>query len=104
DPTVTVFLVSLKAGGVALNLTEASRVFVLDPWFNPAVEDQAFDRIHRLGQHRPITITRLIIANSIESRILELQGKKKLLFDSTIGQDLESLSRITRQEMEFLFQ
>ncbi|KAJ3015855.1 UNVERIFIED_CONTAM: DNA repair protein rad16 [Siphonaria sp. JEL0065] len=58
DPNVTIFLVSLKAGGVALNLTEASRVFILDPWWNPAVEDQAFDRIHRLGQHRPIRITR----------------------------------------------
>ncbi|RKO93595.1 SNF2 family N-terminal domain-containing protein, partial [Blyttiomyces helicus] len=57
DPNVTVFLVSLKAGGVALNLTEASRVFVCDPWWNPAVEDQAFDRIHRLGQYRPIKIT-----------------------------------------------
>ena len=58
DPTLTVFLISLKAGGVALNLTEASRIFVMDPWWNPAVEDQAMDRIHRLGQHRPIKITR----------------------------------------------
>jgi SNF2 family DNA or RNA helicase len=70
--------VSLKAGGVALNLTEASRVFVMDPWWNPAAEDQAFDRIHRIGQHRPIRITRMIIENSIESRILLLQEKKKV--------------------------
>ena len=58
DPKITVFLISLKAGGIALNLTEASRVFVMDPWWNPAVEDQAMDRIHRLGQFRPIKITR----------------------------------------------
>jgi DNA repair protein RAD16 len=70
--------VSLKAGGVALNLTEASRVYVMDPWWNPAAEDQAFDRIHRIGQHRPIRITRMIIENSIESRILLLQEKKKV--------------------------
>ena len=73
---VNVFLVSLKAGGVALNLTEASRVFILDPWWNPAVELQAMDRVHRIGQYRPITVTRLIIDNSIESKILELQKKK----------------------------
>ena len=54
NPGVSVFLVSLKAGGVALNLTEASRVYLMDPWWNPAVEVQAMDRIHRLGQHRPI--------------------------------------------------
>jgi len=65
---VKVFLISLKAGGIALNLTEASQVFILDPWWNGSVEDQAFDRIHRLGQHRPINITRLIIENSLESR------------------------------------
>ena len=76
NPGVTVFLVSLKAGGVALNLTEASRVYLMDPWWNPAVEVQAMDRIHRLGQHRPIVVKRMIIENSIESRIIELQNKK----------------------------
>eukprot|EP00124_Ichthyophonus_hoferi_P003978 Ihof_evm1s390 gene=Ihof_evmTU1s390 len=73
NPVITVFLVSLKAGGVALNLTEASRVFIMDPWWNPAVEDQAMDRIHRLGQYRPIEVIRIIVENSIESRIIELQ-------------------------------
>ncbi|KAI9331101.1 rad16p [Obelidium mucronatum] len=103
DPNVTIFLVSLKAGGVALNLTEASRVFILDPWWNPAVEDQAFDRIHRLGQHRPIRITRLIIENSIESRILQLQEKKKMLFQSTVGKDMDALAKLSEEDLAFLF-
>ena len=103
DPTVTVFLVSLKAGGVALNLTEASRVFIMDPWWNGSVEDQAFDRIHRLGQHRPIKITRMIIENSIESRILQLQEKKKALIDSTIGKDMAALSKLSEEDLQFLF-
>jgi DNA repair protein RAD16 len=103
DPQLNVFLISLKAGGVALNLTEASHVFICDPWWNPAVEDQAMDRIHRLGQHRPIRITRLIVENSIESRIVQLQQKKKMLFDSTIGKDAESLSKLTEEDLRFLF-
>ncbi|KAJ3011453.1 UNVERIFIED_CONTAM: DNA repair protein rad16 [Siphonaria sp. JEL0065] len=103
DPNVTIFLVSLKAGGVALNLTEASRVFILDPWWNPAVEDQAFDRIHRLGQHRPIRITRLIIENSIESRILQVQEKKKMLFQSTVGKDMDALAKLSEEDLSFLF-
>ncbi|KAH6589316.1 hypothetical protein BASA61_005646 [Batrachochytrium salamandrivorans] len=100
---VSVFLISLKAGGVALNLTEASRVFVLDPWWNPAAEDQAFDRIHRLGQHRPIKITRIIVENSIESRILMLQEKKKALFDSTVGGNLDALAKLSEEDLQFLF-
>lgn len=85
NPKVTVFLISLKAGGVALNLTEASHCFIMDPWWNPAVENQAVDRIHRLGQKRPIRVTRLVIENSIESRIVQLQDKKMLLFQSTFS-------------------
>ena len=80
DPEITVFLVSLKAGGVALNLTEASQVFIMDPWYNPAVEWQSGDRVHRIGQTRPVRITRLVIENSIESRIVELQAKKAQVF------------------------
>ncbi|KAJ9075847.1 DNA repair protein rad16 [Entomophthora muscae] len=99
----TVFLISLKAGGIALNLTEASRVFLCDPWWNPAVEDQAMDRIHRLGQRRPIKITRLVVENSIESRILQLQAKKHALFESTIGKDTTALARLTEEDLKFLF-
>ncbi|KAL0081124.1 SNF2 family N-terminal domain-containing protein [Phycomyces blakesleeanus] len=98
-PTVTVFLISLKAGGVALNLTEASRVFICDPWWNP----EAMDRIHRLGQHRPIKITRLIIENSIESRIVQLQEKKQALVESTIGNDNSALERLSVEDLRFLF-
>eukprot|EP00127_Corallochytrium_limacisporum_P005233 Clim_evm50s201 gene=Clim_evmTU50s201 len=104
DPNITVFLISLKAGGVALNLTEASRVYIMDPWWNPAVEDQAMDRIHRLGQHRSIVVKRMIIENSIESRIVELQEKKKLLFESTVGMDQNSLQRLSENDLRFLFQ
>ncbi|KAJ3177713.1 DNA repair protein rad16 [Geranomyces variabilis] len=114
DPAVTVFLVSLKAGGVALNLTEANRVYIMDPWWNPffscrafriyrATEDQAFDRIHRLGQVRPIKITRMIVSNSIESRILQLQEKKKMLFQSTVGKDMEALAKLSEEDLRFLF-
>lgn len=103
DPTVTVFLMSLKAGGVALNLTEASSVFVMDPWWNPAVENQAFDRIHRIGQNRPVTIKRLIIEDSIESKILQLQEKKHAMFASTVGRDQDALERLTKEDIRFLF-
>ncbi|KAI8889437.1 hypothetical protein K501DRAFT_170938, partial [Backusella circina FSU 941] len=99
-PTATIFLISLKAGGVALNLTEASRVFICDPWWNPAM-----DRIHRLGQHRPIRVTRLIIENSIESRIVQLQEKKSALVDSTVGKchNVEALDKLTVEDLRFLF-
>lgn len=73
-----VFLVSLKAGGVALNLCEASQVFILDPWWNPSVEWQSGDRVHRIGQYRPVKITRFCIEDSIEARIIELQEKRQI--------------------------
>ncbi|KAJ2008596.1 DNA repair protein rad16 [Coemansia thaxteri] len=102
-PEYTVFLVSLKAGGVALNLTEASHVYLADCWWNPSVEVQAMDRIHRMGQYRPIKVTRIIIDNSIESRIVALQVKKQHLVNSTIGRDSKSLDQLSAQDMQFLF-
>ncbi|OMJ14027.1 DNA repair protein RAD16 [Smittium culicis] len=75
----------------------------MDPWWNPAVEDQAMDRIHRLGQYRPIKTTRLIVQNSIEARIVEIQNRKRDLFMSTVGKDANALSRLTKEDMEFLF-
>ncbi|KAJ1801145.1 DNA repair protein rad16 [Coemansia sp. RSA 2399] len=102
-PEYTVFLVSLKAGGVALNLTEASHVYLADCWWNPSVEVQAMDRIHRMGQHRPIKVTRIIVENSIESRIVALQVKKQMLVDSTIGRDSKALDQLSQQDMQFLF-
>ncbi|WFC98418.1 DNA repair protein rad16 [Malassezia yamatoensis] len=103
NPGVTVFLVSLKAGGVALNLTEASRVYLMDPWWNPAVEVQAMDRIHRLGQHRPIVVKRMIIENSIESRIIELQNKKSAMIEAAIGNDESAMGRLSVDDLRFLF-
>lgn len=98
-----VFLVSLKAGGVALNLCEASQVFILDPWWNPSVEWQSGDRVHRIGQYRPVKITRFCIEDSIESRIIELQEKKANMINATINQDEGAISRLTPADLQFLF-
>jgi SNF2 family DNA or RNA helicase len=80
-----VFLLSLKAGGVGLNLTAADYVIHLDPWWNPAVEQQATDRAHRIGQTRPVTVYKLIVKGSIEEQILSLHGSKRELVDSVLG-------------------
>ncbi|KAF7297296.1 ATP-dependent helicase rhp16 [Mycena indigotica] len=100
---VTVFLVSLKAGGVALNLTEASRVYLMDSWWNPAVEFQAMDRIHRLGQKRPVKAIKLVVEDSIESRIVQLQEKKSAMVDATLSTDDQAMGRLTPQDLQFLF-
>jgi len=84
DPATRVFLISVKAGGLGLNLTAASRVFLLDPWWNPAIEDQAIDRVHRIGQTREVVVTRFIIRDSVEERILRLQDKKRQLADGAL--------------------
>ncbi|KAH9049200.1 SNF2 family N-terminal domain-containing protein [Lactarius deliciosus] len=100
---VTVFLVSLKAGGVALNLTEASRVYLMDSWWNPAVEFQAMDRIHRLGQRRPVQAIKLVVEDSIESRIVLLQEKKSAMVDATLSADDSAMGRLTPEDVSFLF-
>ena len=99
----TVFLLSLKAGGVALNLTEASRVYIMDPWWNGSTEVQAMDRIHRIGQHRPIHVKRLIIENSIEAKIIQLQQKKENMIGAALGDDDQALGRLTPADLAFLF-
>ncbi|KAK3359701.1 SNF2 family N-terminal domain-containing protein [Lasiosphaeria hispida] len=103
NPDVECFLVSLKAGGVALNLTEASRVFIVDPWWNPAAEWQSADRCHRIGQTRPCTITRLCIEDSVESRMVLLQEKKTNMINSTINSDDAAMDSLTPQDLQFLF-
>ena len=103
DPECRVFLISLKAGGVALNLTVASAVYIMDPWWNPAVEFQAMDRIHRLGQFKPIRVVRFVVQDTIEDRILRLQEKKRLVFESTVGGSNDALTRLTEADMRFLF-
>ncbi|XP_059661087.1 DNA repair protein RAD16 isoform X2 [Cornus florida] len=103
DPDCKIFLMSLKAGGVALNLTVASHVFLMDPWWNPAVERQAQDRIHRIGQYKPIRIVRFVIENTIEERMLKLQEKKELVFEGTVGGSSEALGKLTEADLRFLF-
>jgi superfamily II DNA or RNA helicase len=80
----SVFLISLKAGGVGLNLTAADLVFILDPWWNPAVEDQAADRAHRIGQERPVLVVRLVAQRTIEERVLELHERKRAVVASVL--------------------
>ncbi|KAF2086985.1 hypothetical protein K490DRAFT_42920 [Saccharata proteae CBS 121410] len=100
---VEVFLVSLKAGGVALNLTEASRVFIVDPWWNPAAEWQSADRCHRIGQKRPCVITRLVIEDSVESRMVMLQEKKAAMINGTVNNDKVALEKLSPEDLQFLF-
>ncbi len=82
-----VFLISLKAGGVGLTLVEADYVFVLDPWWNPAVEAQAVDRAHRIGQHRPVNVYRLVAEDTVEQKVMELKARKAALFAQVVGGD-----------------
>uniref|UniRef100_M1APR5 DEXH helicase-like repair protein n=1 Tax=Solanum tuberosum TaxID=4113 RepID=M1APR5_SOLTU len=103
DSDCRILLMSLKAGGVALNLTVASHVFLMDPWWNPAVEQQAQDRIHRIGQYKPVKVVRFMMENTIEENIIELQEKKKLLFEGTVGGSSEALGKLTEEDLKILF-
>jgi SNF2 family DNA or RNA helicase len=102
DPSCSLFLISLKAGGHGLNLTAADYVFILDPWWNPAVEAQAIDRAHRIGQTRHVIATRIVARNTIEEKILALQASKRALADAILGQDQGVLAGIGREELEML--
>ncbi len=93
-----VMLVSLKAGGTGLNLTAADHVFLLDPWWNPAVEDQAADRAHRIGQDRPVMVYRMVAKDTVEERIFALQAKKRALADVALG-DADHAGGITKDEL-----
>ncbi|KAL3363857.1 hypothetical protein AABB24_012881 [Solanum stoloniferum] len=103
DSDCRILLMSLKARGVALNLTVASHVFLMDPWWNPAVEQQAQDRIHRIGQYKPVKVVRFMMENTIEENIIELQEKKKLLFEGTVGGSSEALGKLTEEDLKILF-
>jgi superfamily II DNA or RNA helicase len=93
-----VMLLSLKAGGTGLNLTAADHVFLIDPWWNPAVEEQAADRAHRIGQDKPVLVYRLVAKDTVEERILELQAKKRNLADAALG-DASQAASITREDL-----
>jgi superfamily II DNA or RNA helicase len=98
DEGPPVMLVSLKAGGTGLNLTAADHVFLLDPWWNPAVEDQAADRAHRIGQERPVMVYRMVAKDTVEERILALQEKKRAIADVALG-EANQAGGITREEL-----
>jgi SNF2 family DNA or RNA helicase len=102
DPSVPLFLISLKAGGHGLNLTAADYVYLLDPWWNPAVEAQAIDRAHRIGQTRRVIATRLVARATIEEKILALQESKRALADAILAADNGVLAKIGREELEAL--
>src|SRR5690606_33454256 len=102
DPDLQVFLISLKAGGVGLNLTAAEYVFILDPWWNPAVEAQAIDRTHRIGQTKPVFAYRLVCEDTVEQRIIELQKRKRKLADAIVGGEQNLLQSLTKADIEQL--
>lgn len=103
DTDVPFFLISLKAGGVGLNLTAADYVIHVDPWWNPAVEMQATDRTHRIGQDKPVFVSKLITKNSVEEKILELQQRKQKLVDQLIAADQSFFKNLSAEDIQVLF-
>ena len=102
-PSCVVFLVSLKAGGVGLNLSVANHCFLLDPWWNPAVEEQALDRVHRVGQTRPVRAVRYTMADSVEEKLLAVQDKKRNLASCVLENFDTSSSKLTDSDLFALF-
>jgi superfamily II DNA or RNA helicase len=103
DAEIQVFLISLKAGGVGLNLTAADYVFVLDPWWNPAVEAQAIDRAHRIGQTKNVFVYKFIAKDTVEEKILRIQENKKQLSDDLISTDASVMKSLTREDIADIF-
>lgn len=105
DPEITVMLMSLKAGNLGLNMVAACHVILLDLWWNPTTEDQAVDRAHRIGQTRPVTVSRITIKDTVEDRILALQEEKRKMVASAFGEDQNggSASRLTVEDLRYLF-
>jgi SNF2 family DNA or RNA helicase len=102
DENCRLFLISLKAGGLGLNLTAAEYVFLLDPWWNPAVEAQAIDRTHRIGQTRRVFAYRLIARDTVEEKVLQLQQTKRDLADAIITADNSLIASLKREDLELL--
>ena len=103
DLEIPFFLISLKAGGIGLNLTSADYVIHVDPWWNPAVEMQATDRTHRIGQEKPVFVYKLIARESVEEKILTLQEKKKVLVDQLITTESSFFKSLSRDDIDVLF-
>ena len=102
DPECKLFLVSLKAGGQGLNLTAADYIYILDPWWNPAVEAQAVDRAHRIGQTRRVFAYRLIARDTVEEKIVALQDRKRELAESIVRADESLITSLTAEDVELL--
>ncbi len=102
SPEIPVFLISLKAGGLGLNLTSADYVYLLDPWWNPAIEAQAIDRSHRIGQTQHVFAYRLICQDTVEQKIVALQDQKRDLAEAILSGDRRLISNLTRDDLEFL--
>ncbi|TAG99937.1 MAG: DEAD/DEAH box helicase [Sphingobacteriales bacterium] len=103
DDTIRVFLISLKAGGVGLNLTSADYVYLIDPWWNPATEQQAIDRTHRIGQTNKVFAYKMICKDSVEEKIVQLQQKKKALASDLISEEAGFVKKLTKDDIAFLF-
>jgi SNF2 family DNA or RNA helicase len=97
-----VFLISLKAGGAGITLTEADTVIHYDPWWNPAVEDQATDRAHRIGQDKPVMVYRLVVENTVEQKMVELGAEKRQIAESALGRDTQVGKRLTMEDVDKL--
>ena len=104
ESKIPVFLISLKAGGVGLNLTGADTVIHFDPWWNPAIEDQATGRAHRIGQTRMVTSYKLITENTVEQKILQLQERKREMIEGTLGAENQFVESLTMEDFRELFQ
>ncbi len=103
DESIKVFLISLKAGGVGLNLTAADYVYIVDPWWNPAVEQQAIDRTHRIGQTKKIFAYKMICKDTVEEKIVQLQQRKKQIANDLVTEDAGFIKKLSKEDVEFLF-
>ena len=104
DPRVNIILVSLKAGNSGLNLVAASQVIILDPFYNPFIENQAIDRAHRIGQQRRVTVHKLIVEGTVENRVLALQEEKRKLIEGALDEKAsQGIGRLSPKDLGFLF-
>lgn len=99
DPQIRIFLISLKAGGTGLNLTAAEVVYLVDPWWNPAVEDQAIDRVHRIGQRKKVVAYRLVTPNTVEEKVLQLQAAKNALAEGLVSGDASFFQTLNKEQL-----
>jgi SNF2 family DNA or RNA helicase len=104
DPEIGAFVMTLKTGGVGLNLTAADYVFIYDPWWNRAAETQAVDRTHRIGQQNPVFAYRIIAKDTIEEKMLELQQQKAELASAILSSDSEAMKALSEEDLQFLLE